>query len=520
MDSLTFLNLREPRSEFSQNLPGPPFLLNSAESETEVSSLSSADSPLLNKKSDLLSSSCIKSSKATREAYVQELKVHSPSPNNLRLRKVNSVFPSSPLPSPSKKRPKGNLFKQKCSQYGSPNKTTYIAAINESGFRPCKNKSVDKSKINTSHRRAKQSHVSSPTEATDEHRYYSPQKSHLNIQLSERQQECHKFQSKLVDDFSTSHWSAIRSIDIAQTIGKYPIQTFKKSYGHGLQLSYVYGDITQKILTYGPQSPHSDEDALELYCKLWVLFPSLFLRNNKASSISIIKHRLKQYRNLDWVILIADLKEDCQDRNPFFNNNKRKTYKGAIPVEERSPESRYVTAAVNFADKNISKAYDTIVNPSTASNSVSSKSIEVLRNLHPMRQDMNLIPEALLFAAKEIKVSPLSTPEKLWKIISNLKNGKAPGLDGLRSEHLVSMARHGKAKWISNMSSTVNFALASALPSWLNDTFAYSKLIGLVKPSEDMNKLKNSSNWNRHGMAQSDQQNNSKSLSAQSNRVF
>ena len=41
-----------------------------------------------------------------------------------------------------------------------------------------------------------------------------------------------------------------------------------------------------------------------------------------------------------------------------------------------------------------------------------------------------------------------------------------------------------------SMSSIVNFALASALPSWLNDTFAYSKLIGLVKPSEDMNKLK------------------------------
>ena len=54
---------------------------------------------------------------------------------------------------------------------------------------------------------------------------------------------------------------------------------------------------------------------------------------------------------------------------------------------------------------------------------------------------MNEIPEDLLKAAKEIVVPPLSTPEKLWRIIKNLKKGTAPGVDGLRSEHLVSMAR-------------------------------------------------------------------------------
>ena len=82
-------------------------------------------------------------------------------------------------------------------------------------------------------------------------------------------------------------------------------------------------------------------------------------------------------------------------------------------------------------------------------------------------------------------VSSLSTLQKPRKNIRNLRNGTAPGLDGLRSEHLVSMARHGKAQWISNMSIIVHLALASSLPTWLNEIFAYSKLIGLVKQSEE-----------------------------------
>ena len=36
------------------------------------------------------------------------------------------------------------------------------------------------------------------------------------------------------------------------------------------------------------------------------------------------------------------------------------------------------------------------------------------------------------------------------------------------------LARHGKAKWITNMSEIVNLALAAALPQWVNDLFAYS----------------------------------------------
>ena len=183
--------------------------------------------------------------------------------------------------------------------------------------------------------------------------------------------------------------------------------------------------------------------------------------------------------------MLDELCNDCKGLNKPLLRHRRKSYKGDIPIGERSPESRYETAAVNFDDKNISKAYQTIVHPSSASNAVSSESIQALRDLHPKMQDPNRLPEALLAAARKINLPPLSTPQKLWKIIRNLRNGTAPGLDGLRSEHLVSMARHGKAQWISNMSIIVNLALASSLPTWLNDIFAYSKLIGLVKQSEE-----------------------------------
>jgi hypothetical protein len=273
-------------------------------------------------------------------------------------------------------------------------------------------------------------------------------------------------------------------------IGINPIYTSKKVYAVGVQLvGFIYDSITHKILRYGPQSSHSNEEAFELYLKLWVLFSPLFLRVSKSSSVSIIKHRNMQYRNFQWESMISDLLNDCQDNQnrPLNNSNKRKSYKGAIPVEERSPESSFETAAANFEDVDISKAYQTIVNPSTASNNVSSKSIQCLSDLHPKRQGMNEIPEDLLKSAKEIDVPSLSTPEKLWRIIKNLKKGTAPRVDGLRSEHLVSMARHGKAKWIFSMSSIPNLA---ALPTWLNNIFSYSKLIGLVKQSDDNQKLK------------------------------
>ena len=159
-------------------------------------------------------------------------------------------------------------------------------------------------------------------------------------------------------------------------------------------------------------------------------------------------------------------------------------------MNERSLESRYESAAVSFEDKDISKAYQNIVSPIMTSNVVSSRSIEALRKLHPERKEDDFISEDYLHVGKEVIIPPLSTPRKLWKLIRNLKRGTAPGVDGLRSEHLVSMARHGKAKWITNMSEMVNLALAGALPQWVNDLFAYSKLIGLVKSNDNDENLK------------------------------
>ena len=136
--------------------------------------------------------------------------------------------------------------------------------------------------------------------------------------------------------------------------------------------------------------------------------------------------------------MLDDLCNDCKDLHKPSLRHRRKSNKGDIPVVERSPESRYETAAINFDDKNISKAYQTIVHPSVSSNSVSSESIQALRDLHPKMQDHNRLPVPILDATKKIVLPTLSTPQKLWKIIRNLKNGTAPGVDGLRSEHLVS----------------------------------------------------------------------------------
>ena len=97
---------------------------------------------------------------------------------------------------------------------------------------------------------------------------------------------------------------------------------------------------------------------------------------------------------------VDELCNDCKGLNKPLLRHRRKSYKGDIPIGERSPESRYETAAVNFDDKNISKAYQTIVHPSSASNAVSSSEpIQALRDLHPKMQDPNRLPEALLAAA-------------------------------------------------------------------------------------------------------------------------
>ncbi len=114
--------------------------------------------------------------------------------------------------------------------------------------------------------------------------YYSPQKNQENIQL-EQQVDHVNLSNPQIDkqykmkDFSESHRNAIRTLDIGSTIGTYPVFTFKKVYGVGVQLGSIYNDITHKIIRYGPQSPHSNNETWEWYLKLWVLFSPLFLRD-------------------------------------------------------------------------------------------------------------------------------------------------------------------------------------------------------------------------------------------------
>lgn len=345
------------------------------------------------------------------------------------------------------------------------------------------------------HERKKDSYDSQLIETQVADTYYSPEKVLLNIHLALR--DVDSATSPLFPDnlrkmecFHQPHWNAIKSMDLTQFIGKFPVYTFKKVHSMGTQLSFIYDDITQKIVRYSSGSSLHNPEAFELYLKLWFIFSPLFLRVSKGFSLSIIKHRIRQYQSHQWDQMLSELINDCQDSNKPVKPRHNKRYKGTIPLSERSLESRYESAAVSFEDKDISKAYQNIVSPIMTSNVVSSRSIEALRKLHPERKEDDFISEDYLHVGKEVIIPPLSTPRKLWKLIRNLKRGTAPGVDGLRSEHLVSMARHGKAKWITNMSEIVNLALAGALPQWVNDLFAYSKLIGLVKSNDNDENLK------------------------------
>ena len=101
-------------------------------------------------------------------------------------------------------------------------------------------------------------------------------------------------------------------------------------------------------MRYSSGSKLHNPEAFGLYLKLWLIFSPLFLRVSKCFSLIIIKHRIRQYQNYQW---------SNKPAKPRHN----KCYKETIPLDERSLESRYVSAAVSYEERDISKAYQNIV---------------------------------------------------------------------------------------------------------------------------------------------------------------
>ena len=262
-------------------------------SHTDISSVSSDNSnPNIAVKSGI----CINVSKPTNNREV------CPSYNLRRRIHKQSIVPCSPV----QRRGARRTSKLHRLQNSAPNFAKSERRRNNIDNGDCRKKGSDDSVVTDENNEA----------------YYSPQKIQHNIILDEQAQSQSpklKKPASNTDDFSKPHWLAIQSFDIAQIIGKHPTYTFKRLYSVGTQLGFIYDDITQKIVHYSSSSPYFDNDAFELYLKLWVLFSPLFLRISNSSSLSIIKLRINQFKNFQWELMLSDLLKDCQEfsNNPF-----------------------------------------------------------------------------------------------------------------------------------------------------------------------------------------------------------
>ena len=282
-----------------------------------------------------------------------------------------------------------------------------------------------------------------------------------------------------------SHWKAIHDFDLKLVFGKHDVHTFKKLHNFSAQLQRVLDQISAEAVKYSPESDTPDPSRFDLALKLWAIFPPMFLRIGKYKSVNSIKTRLRQFRTGDWQCLVKDLILDL--KNPTLIRTNKK-YKGVTNIEDTTAQTRYSKAAkILHEDGDISKAFQAIVNP-VQSSPVSMESIETLRSLHPKR----LIENEFTYQQNSslLNIPDMCNPKLLWQYIRSSKSGKASGVDGLRMEHLKSMARCGTAPWLTSMSSLVNLAIRGNLPSWLISLLTSSRLIGLHKPREEGEKLK------------------------------
>ena len=283
------------------------------------------------------------------------------------------------------------------------------------------------------------------------------------------------------------HWKSIMNFDAALVFGRHEFSTFKKLHKIGLQLKPLFDQITKEIVQYSPASTSPDPFKFDLSLKLWAIFPPLFLRIGKLKSVNSIKARIRQFKIGDWEGLINDLEFDL--KNPTLHSPK-KQYKGNTSIKDATSQTRYTQAAkILHEDADIAKAFQTIVSPSQYS-PVSTESIEILKSLHPQRKPENHIPGSLTTDESLEDFPDICSPQLLWQHIKSSKMGKAPGVDGLRIEHLKSMAGCGTAPWINHMATIVNIALKGQLPPWLIDLITSSRLIGILKSREEGEALK------------------------------
>ena len=180
--------------------------------------------------------------------------------------------------------------------------------------------------------------------------------------------------------------------------------------------------------------------------------------------------------------MLSDLRKDLTQPAVVAKDIKKK-YKPVIS-DPNSLDRRYRRALSHITeDGDISKAYQDITSPQTYT-APTKESVEYLQSLHPRQADANKVPAALRNYVAPNSILPPFNSKSMFVAIQKLKNGRQPGIDGLRKEHLISMAKNGAAAWLSGMAALATAISSAKVPAWYTTIISSTRLVGLSKPGQ------------------------------------
>ena len=276
-------------------------------------------------------------------------------------------------------------------------------------------------------------------------------------------------------------WRAIRDFDVS-LLEQHRVLTFKNVYPFSDQLDKAYTPIMSGVensLRFANPTQYC-EATLSLWLRLKVLFVPMLLRYN--SSLNVIKARLLLFRTKQWATLLRDLRADLLQPK-LVQKQVAKKY-GKTVSDPNNLDHRYKLASASITeDGDISKAYSIITSPAKYEPPTIA-SVDYLRSLHPPQLPENVVPQVLKNVANTTGRLPQITKEIIYAAIKKMKNGKKPGLDGLRKEHLLAMSRKGSASWLTSEASLATAVSNGEIPHEYRTFLTSTVLIGLPKPGE------------------------------------
>jgi hypothetical protein len=267
-----------------------------------------------------------------------------------------------------------------------------------------------------------------------------------------------------------------------QLLGRHQLLTFKKLQYFGSDLEPIFSQIMINVSAnlIDADPAHYSEHKRDLWLRLSLLFVPMLLRFN--ASINILKPRIRLFNLKQWVVLLDDLRKDLLQPARVSKDLKKK-YKPSR-ADPHSLDSRYRRAHAHMTeDGDISKAYKAIVCPQSYT-APTQESVAYLRSLHPRQDAVNAVPAALRNYVAPNAILPPFTSKNLFAAIQKLKNGRQPGIDGLRKEHLISMAKNGAAPWLAGLAALATAISSAKVPTWYTTVISSTRLVGLPKPGQ------------------------------------